>query len=245
MSSPSLAQTEIVDTDGDTKVQTEANADEDTIRFILQGQEFIHMSAPHINILNTGRSVFLGAGAGAGDDLSTNQNTAVGDNAMFSTVSGVQNVVVGESALLENVIGDRNTSIGQSSMRIVRGSRNVAVGEEALYASGAGIANNMSNNTAVGRRAGFNARGDGCVFLGHEAGRDETTSDKLYIDNSNTPAPLIYGEFDNDLIIINGICEVTSDVRLKSEIEKVDGALSVIMGLNGYKYKRNSVSTLR
>ncbi|MFW6132001.1 MAG: hypothetical protein ACOC5F_05340 [Candidatus Aminicenantaceae bacterium] len=33
-------------------------------------------------------------------------------------------------------------------------------------------------------------------------GYNETGSNKLYIDNSDTSPPLIYGEFDNDLITI-------------------------------------------
>jgi len=47
------------------------------------------------------------------------------------------------------------------------------------------------------------------VFIGHEAGYDETGSNKLYIDNSNTTTPLIYGEFDNDLVTVNGEIKIT------------------------------------
>ena len=45
--------------------------------------------------------------------------------------------------------------------------------------------------------AGFsNTAGSGNVFLGNEAGYKETGSNKLYIDNSDTSTPLIYGQFD-------------------------------------------------
>jgi hypothetical protein len=42
------------------------------------------------------------------------------------------------------------------------------------------------------------------VFLGHNAGYNETGSNKLYIDSSNTAAPLLYGDFDADKAGING-----------------------------------------
>jgi len=54
----------------------------------------------------------------------------------------------------------------------------------------------------------FNTTGSGNVFLGYTAGYNETGSNKLYIDNSNTATPLIYGEFDNNILTINGNLEV-------------------------------------
>ena len=46
-------------------------------------------------------------------------------------------------------------------------------------------------------------------FIGKEAGKNETGSDRLYIENSDVSTPLIYGEFDNDLVRVNGALEVT------------------------------------
>lgn len=48
-----------------------------------------------------------------------------------------------------------------------------------------------------------NATGSGNVFLGYNAGYNETGSDKLYIDNSNTSTPLIYGDFAANRVGIN------------------------------------------
>jgi hypothetical protein len=54
------------------------------------------------------------------------------------------------------------------------------------------------NNTAVGYWAGRNGTtGSRNVYLGAEAGRDETTSDNLYISNTSTSTPLIKGKFDS------------------------------------------------
>jgi len=48
----------------------------------------------------------------------------------------------------------------------------------------------------------FNA-GNGCVMLGYFAGFNETGSNKLYIDNSSTTTPLIYGDFSTNTLTIH------------------------------------------
>lgn len=50
--------------------------------------------------------------------------------------------------------------------------------------------------------------GSGNVFLGHNAGYNEMGSNKLYIENSDISTPLIYGEFDNNLLQINGTLKI-------------------------------------
>ncbi|MCH9661244.1 MAG: hypothetical protein K0U54_10080 [Bacteroidetes bacterium] len=69
----------------------------------------------------------------------------------------------------------------------------------------AGYSNRTGNyNTAIGFLAGFSAvTGERNVFLGNFAGLNETGSDKLYIDNSNTATPLLYGDFAADKLGIN------------------------------------------
>ncbi|MCB0535783.1 MAG: hypothetical protein KDD14_26505, partial [Saprospiraceae bacterium] len=48
------------------------------------------------------------------------------------------------------------------------------------------------------------ALGSGNVFLGNFAGGGETGSDKLYIDNTSTSTPLIYGDFSSNALTVNG-----------------------------------------
>jgi len=56
----------------------------------------------------------------------------------------------------------------------------------------------------LGSGAGYNlTSGSGNVFIGYLAGAQETGSNKLYIDNSGTTTPLIYGQFDNDYVKLN------------------------------------------
>jgi len=60
-------------------------------------------------------------------------------------------------------------------------------------------------NTFLGHHAGyFNTTGLGNVFLGYNAGYNETGSNKLYISNSAASSPLIYGEFNNNIVTVNG-----------------------------------------
>jgi len=51
------------------------------------------------------------------------------------------------------------------------------------------------------------------------AGLNDTTDNKLYIENSQSSNPLIYGEFDNDLVRINGDLEVTGSTTLNFGID--------------------------
>ncbi|MEO1655696.1 MAG: tail fiber domain-containing protein, partial [Bacteroidota bacterium] len=91
---------------------------------------------------------------------------------------------IGYRAGEENTTGSSNTSIGY-----LAGDNNRT-----------GI-----NNTYLGARAGQNNQsGSFNVFLGNQAGTSETGSNKLYIDNSSTSAPLIYGDFSTNELSVNG-----------------------------------------
>ena len=84
----------------------------------------------------------------------------------------------------------------------ITGLSNTFIGENALKNNRDG-----NNNTAMGFQAGANTSGIGNIFLGANAGNNldfQNTSNKLVIANSGTNTPLIYGEFDNGLLKING-----------------------------------------
>jgi hypothetical protein len=49
-------------------------------------------------------------------DCLTNQNTVLGDDALFSLTSGVNNTAVGFEALFDNTIGAANTAVGYSAL---------------------------------------------------------------------------------------------------------------------------------
>jgi hypothetical protein len=82
--------------------------------------------------------------------------------------------------------------------------------------------------------------------LGYNAGYNETGSNKLYIDNSGTTTPLIYGEFDNQFVKINAnftatATSISSDIRWKKNVQPLRSSLACVSALQGvsYEWKRD------
>ncbi len=197
-----------------------------------------------------GNSVFLGDSAGTNDDGTDNYNTAVGYNALQTNTGARYNVAFGGSALKYST-GGSNTACGTgSSIYNTTGSFNTSVGRNALFCNttgegNTGIGSNAnyyneegSYNTIVGFGAGSGAakhNKSGNIFLGYHAGYNETGNNKLYIENSNSTTPLIYGEFDNDIIKINGDLEVTGSfvgIGIDDLSDGKTGGTSVFLGLS-------------
>ncbi|MDX2302708.1 MAG: tail fiber domain-containing protein [Microscillaceae bacterium] len=170
-------------------------------------------------------NTFLGYNVGLG--AFGNFNVFVGSEAGKSNTSGESNTFLGEGAGLNNTFGNFNTFIGRSAGRVnTSGNRNTFLGRDAGLFNESG-----SRNTFLGEEAGFDNRtgelntfighsagrqnqaGSRNIFLGYQAGFGEIGSDKLYIANSGTVEPLIYGEFDNNLLRINGKLEVTGGIE--------------------------------
>ena len=148
--------------------------------------------------------------------LTGNSNTAVGYYALVNT-TGSNNVAIGQGALQSDTGGSTNIALGgQSVFSNLTGQYNIGIGYQAVYSttssgnigigfqSGYGITSG-NNNITIGREAGYNtAGGVNNIFIGYQAGYNETGSNKLYIETSNSTSPLIYGEFDNNIVNING-----------------------------------------
>jgi hypothetical protein len=106
-------------------------------------------------------------------------------------------------------------------------SSNTAVGRDA--GRNAFIAN---NNTYIGFSAGGNNNsGSRNVFIGNAAGQNETNSDRLYISNTNTTTPLIFGAFDNTggtagRVKINGNLEIKSKTPASASDTGVVGEIA-------------------
>lgn len=116
------------------------------------------------------------------------------------------NTALGHQALSSNVNGS-NTAVGNNSLRSsTSGNSNTAIGRNSAYSLTSG-----SQNTVLGNGAMFsNTTGTGNVMIGFNAGFDATGNNKLYIANSDTMSPLIYGEFNNSYLKINGTLEATT-----------------------------------
>ena len=174
-------------------------------------------------------NTFVGQAAGSNGNMG-NENTFIGSNA-GKVITGENNTFMGASSG-EEATGDFNTFLGHSSGKSMDGEHNAVFGDEAgseasgdyniLIGSNAGMltdgdanifvgtsaGDNLDggNNIAIGSGAGSNASGGYNVFVGAGAGTGSTGGEKLYIENSPTDSTgaLIYGEFDNDVLRING-----------------------------------------
>jgi hypothetical protein len=166
------------------------------------------IDAGRIDVRNTGNSVFIGQDAGANDDFTNNNNVAVGFEALKANTSGSFNVGIGYQAL---------TTVGM-------GVNNVALG----YGAGKSVSTS-DNNVFIGTNAGSLTTGDGNVFIGNNVGFNETGSQKLYIDNSNTASPLLYGEFDNNFLRVNGTLNVNNAYNLPTTA----GTANQVLQTNG------------
>ncbi len=238
--------------------------------------------ALYINDLVDGKtgqtSVFLGSGAGAGDNGSdTSENVGVGMGALNANVLGVENTAIGHrslynntgnantasgfkslynntsggsnnafgyQALHENTSGGSNIAMGYKAMlNNTTGSSNIGIGYKALhendtahYNIGIGYYANGNNkygsmNTIIGHEAGRqgDTNSSGNIFLGYKAGFYETGDSTLYIENGPGATPLIYGEFNNDLLRING----TLDINNEYIFPTTDGTAGQILTTNG------------
>ena len=135
-----------------------------------------------------GTNAYFGHQAGLNN--TGNFNTFLGNSSGENNNTGHQNTFIGYRAGQLHTIGDSNVFIGNFS-----GLNNTS-GE---------------NNTFLGHGSGHdNQTGFGNVFLGYRAGYSETGSNLLYIDNSTTSFPLIWGDFAADALHVNGSVRITN-----------------------------------
>ena len=162
-------------------------------------------------------NIFIGASAGSANTEGMS-NIFIGSGAGKSTIGdvsfeGYNNLFLGNSSGYENITGATNVYVGNGSgFSMTSGKSNVFIGTDVGRSKTGG-----DDNVMVGYRSGYsNTSGEGNVFLGYQTGYYETGSDKLYIDNRSTSTPLIYGEFDNNFLQINGELNVVGGSTLGS-----------------------------
>jgi len=109
-------------------------------------------------------------------------NVAIGDSSLRYNTTGYFNAAVGQNSLYSNTIGIRNTTIGDSSLYSnISGNDNVAVGYESMEQNTIG-----NGNIAIGKWSlQFNSTGNNNIAIGYLAGKYETGSNKLFIDNQD------------------------------------------------------------
>lgn len=132
-------------------------------------------------------------------------NIAMGRYTLSKNTTGSLNTAIGEEAISNNITGSENTALGRFTMwNSISGTHNLALGAHSLLNLKSG-----TGNTIIGTSAGRGIiNGSRNVIIGFTAAYDSTKykeiNDKLIIGNSNNAEPLIYGEFDNKKVQING-----------------------------------------
>ena len=144
--------------------------------------------------IGAGSKTWVAYGVAIGDTAETADGVSVGHHAGDAQgVADVDNVLIGyEAGTAISGTGTDNTCIGDLACdSLTSGDQNVLFGADVATALTTGIGN---------------------IIIGYQAGALETGSNTLWIENSNvaSSSALIYGEFDNDLLVINGFTKFVS-----------------------------------
>lgn len=161
-----------------------------------------------------GQNSFFGSLAGQGNTVGDN-NSFFGRSAGASNSSGDANVFLGAFSGFSNSNGPDNVFIGNAT-----GYNNIGGKENTFVGTSAGFSLLGDQNTILGAKAGsLLLNGSKNIFIGHLSGPLSSVvelSHRLFVDIQRTNTPLIYGEFDNDLIAINGTLDVTDGINSSS-----------------------------
>lgn len=220
-------------------------------------------------------NIMIGDGAGW-SNLDGNNNTFLGSNTGANNTSGSGNVFLGVESGYNNIGGYSNTFIGKSSgFSNTEGISNVYIGDHSgsrnetgennvlLGTYAGGNQSTGSTNVMIGFNAGYNNGGNNNVFIGSNSGAYEAGSNLLYIDNTSTTSPLIYGDFANNYLVINGNSSSNvnsrsffvngsaggtgpwwndSDERLKKNITTIPNALDKVLKLRGVNFEWKDIN---
>ncbi|SDD03372.1 tail fiber domain-containing protein [Williamwhitmania taraxaci] len=220
-------------------------------------------------------NIFLGNQAGWSNSGGQN-NIAIGDKAGYSNTTS-QNIFIGTEAGKSNTTGSFNIMMGRYTGRnVTTGSQQILIGggaggslttgnENIMLGSNAGAINDGDRNIFIGNSAGWSNTGSNNIIMGYKVGYAyfQTVSNRLIIDNSQVAAPLIWGEFDNRRLVINGTNTNNStnrnffvngsaggtggwfndsDMRLKKSIKTIQNPLEKVMALHGVNFEWKDTS---
>jgi len=203
-------------------------------------------------------------GKSSGFNTTSSKNSFFGYLTGESNVWGSQNCFFGNEAGSSNTIGGWNSFFGSAA-----GDNNITGSSNNFFGSSSGNSNTTGKgNCFFGNSAGgLNTTGEFNLFLGLLAGSNNTTGTRnicigynagptdasnnldslLYIDIEESDAPLIYAEFANDFVKINGSFEVAAGLNnpsskaLKQDFQPINAnsVLSKIsaMPIQSWTYK--------
>lgn len=140
--------------------------------------------------------------------LTGDENTMVGYHVNQYGLTGSGNAYFGHATGQGNATGNYNAAFGaQSLVTNSGGLENSAFGYRALTSGSTG-----SYNVAVGSKAGYASAESHCVYIGYKAGYNNTIDSTLHVDVSETASPLIYGNFKDNTVYINGTLHSDNEI---------------------------------
>ena len=177
-------------------------------------------------------------------------NVAIGSESQYKNLWGWGNVALGIATLNQNVTGNFNTAVGHGAGYFLTSSYNTAFGHNALDGQADG-----GGNTGVGVNAGgvpWNQRTYNSTFLGYNAKAQSGLDNVIVIGyNAYTNEHHTIQLGDNRIVKLktsgtiwsNG-SQLTSDARLKTNIQPLPNSIDLIMKLNPVHYtKKNSLES--
>jgi len=207
------------------------------------------------------KNVFIGDNSGY-SNTTGDYNTFIGTSSglkntegNYSTFLGYQagkevntigfNTCIGYNSGANGQTGNNRAFLGYSSGATSTGDDNTYLGAEAGYYSDAGESNvyigtaagrvaTGSNNILIGKYTGYEAKGSRNILIGPGAGWNLKRSNILIIENtSDTLTPLIYGEFDNNILTFNAKVSVSKNLGINREAY-ANAALGINPDSQGY-----------
>ena len=219
---------------------------------------FITMGSEEGMVKNTR----FGNNAGQNLEAGGTQNVIIGEDAGSALTTGDKNVAMGVEALKTATGDSQNVAIGYRALKSLNttNATNVAVGTQAgdglttgtanvlLGHSADTSANNGTNQIVIG--SGVTGTGDNHTVIGNSSqtsvlfGGDAHVTASGNISGSST-SHLTMGQIsssgdivaDGDVVAYN-----SSDMRLKNNLQVIEGALDKIDGINGYEFDWNDKS---
>jgi len=189
-------------------------------------------------------NVFIGKNAGTNNDTGQN-NCYIGNdagrdnnntyNVMFGNGAGTFATNVMRSTFLGYHAGNHSNSNDNTYIGMGAG-KNTESGKENVYiGSGTGYwGESGSYNVIIGKNAARLNTGESLgnknIIIGYEAASNFAgISEKLIIENSDSNTPLIYGDFENDYLQINGTLNINNSYTFPN----IDGNNGDILTTDG------------
>ncbi len=241
---------QIIDNDGDTKIELIEGAG-DLIFVSVDGLVQASFRKDHFQLIHGNSNIHLGFEVA---DVSTGfGNNFLGYQAGKRNTTGSANCFYGRSAGANNTSGDRNCFIGfNAGVSNETGDSTIAIGVGAAQ-----LDSMASKSVYLGDLSGFGGPSvsspkisrEGNVFIGHQSGKLETNSNRLYIENSDAgpDSALIYGQFDVDKLTFNadvGIGTSNPGQILELSESKPDGETVILQRNSATASVNNTVNVV-